>query len=103
MKVRTALDHIQNHFREKLTVDAVAAAVGLSASRLSHLVKQYTGRTVLQIVQQMRIQHARHLLERSSMSCTEIAYEVGFNDQSYFTKHFKRLTGTTPARYRASR
>ena len=69
----------------------------------SHLVKDYTGSTVLQHLQQIRIQQARHLLERTDLSCTEVAYEVGYGDQSYFIKHFRRLTGTTPARYRHAR
>jgi YesN/AraC family two-component response regulator len=48
----------------------------------------------------MRVNHAQKLLTNTTQSCTDIAYEVGFNDQSYFIKHFKRLTGTTPMRFR---
>jgi AraC family transcriptional regulator of arabinose operon len=102
MKVRQALDSIAMDFPGKISLSTLARSVGLSPSRLSHLVKDHTGRTVLQIVQETRVRHAQQLLEHSDMSCAEIAYEVGFGDQSYFTKHFKRLTGTTPARYRRS-
>jgi AraC-like DNA-binding protein len=55
------------------------------------------------MIQESRIQHARHLLERTSQTCAEIAYEVGYADQSYFIRHFRRLTGTTPLRYRRVR
>jgi len=48
----------------------------------------------------MRIQEAQRLLEQSDLACTEIAYEVGFGDQSYFTKQFRQITGTTPAKHR---
>ena len=99
-KVRQALDYIAANYARQISLRHVARAVGLSGCRLSHLVKQHTGRTVLRIVQETRVRHAQHLLERTSRSCTEIAYEVGFGDQSYFIKHFKRLTGTTPARFR---
>lgn len=102
-KVRKALDFIGTNFAGKISLQAVAAEAGVSACRLSHLVKQFTGRTVLQILHEVRVRHAQQMLERTDMSCTEIAYEVGFGDQSYFTKHFKRLTGTTPARYRRAR
>jgi AraC family transcriptional regulator len=51
----------------------------------------------------MRVRHAQHLLENTSMSGADIAYETGFGDQSYLIKHFRRLTGTTPARYRRLR
>lgn len=101
--VRKALDYISRNFARKVGLTAVAEEAGLSVSRLSHLVKNLTGKTVLQIVQQVRIQHAQHLLERTSKSCAEIAYETGFGDQSYFIKHFRRLTGATPARYRRAR
>ena len=100
MKVRRALDFISANYMKRISLRTVAAEVGLSSCRLSHLVKELTGRTVLEIIQQVRVRQAQHLLERTSRSCADIAYEVGFGDQSYFTKHFRRLTGTTPARYR---
>jgi two-component system, response regulator YesN len=101
--VRKALDYISGNFARKMSLAAVAREGGLSVSRLSHLVKELTGKTVLQIVQQVRVQHAQHLLERTSKSCAEIAYETGFGDQSYFIKHFRRIMGTTPARHRRAR
>jgi len=102
-RVRKALDYISQNFAGRISLQSVAREAGVSPCRMAHLVKELTGRTVLQIVQHVRISHAQHLLERTSMSCTEIAYDVGFSDQSYFIKHFKRITGTTPARYRRVR
>jgi AraC-like DNA-binding protein len=102
-KVRMVLDYISENYMKKISLRTIASSVDLSACRLAHLVKEYTGKTVLQIIQQVRIRHAQQLLERTSKSCTDIAYDVGFQDQSYFIKHFKRLAGTTPARYRRFR
>ena len=102
-RVRRALDFISEHFAEPISLQAVAGEVGLSGCRLAHLVNEFTGRTVGQIIQDVRIQHAQHLLERTERSCTEIAYDVGFGDQSYFTKQFRRRTGITPAKYRRAR
>jgi two-component system, response regulator YesN len=99
-KVQLALDFISRHFAEPISLRDVARAVDLSASRLAHLVKDYTGKTVVQIIHETRVRLAQRLLERTSTTCADIAYEVGFGDQSYFIKHFKRLTGVTPARYR---
>jgi AraC-like DNA-binding protein len=99
-KVRRALDYIGGRVGERVSLGEVAREVGLSAYRLSHLVKAHTGRTFTQIVDHARVQHAQRLLERTDKTCAEIAYESGFGDQSYFIKHFKRLTGTTPARFR---
>ena len=101
--VSKALDFITQNYTKPLTLNDIAREVGLSSYRLAHVVKAHTGKTVLQIIAHARIQNAQHLLEHSGKSCTEIAYEVGFNDQSYFIKHFRRLTGITPARYRRTR
>jgi len=98
--VSQALDYITENFAKPISLDQVAQKVGLSAYRLAHLVKAHTGKTLLQIILHTRIQTARQLLENTEKSCTDIAYEVGFNDQSYFIKHFKRLVGITPARFR---
>ena len=102
-KVRKALDFISRRHAAKITLAMVAEEVGLSSSRLCHLVKAFTGRSVLQILQQVRVRHAQQLLERTDMSCTDIAYEVGYGDKSYFIRHFRRLTGKTPGAYRRAR
>lgn len=102
-RVSKALDFITRNYPRPLTLDDVAAECGVSGYRLAHLVKAHTGKTVLQHILHTRIQHACQLLENTAQSCTEIAYGVGFNDQSYFIKHFKRITGETPARYRRIR
>jgi len=100
VKVHSALDFISDNFAKKITLKTVAAHVGLSTCRMAHLVKEFTGNTVLQIIQQVRIRHAQELLKRTPRSCTEIAYDVGYEDQSYFIKHFRRIVGTTPNAYR---
>lgn len=98
--VQSALEYIAAHFRDAVSLDDVAAASGLSTYRIAHLIKEHTGKTMLQHVHRLRIQEAQRLLEQTRQSCTDIAYSVGFNDQSYFTKQFRALTGTTPARHR---
>lgn len=101
--VSHALDFITRNYSKPISLKDVARALGLSPYRLAHVVKAHTGKTVLQLITHTRVQNARQLLENSDKSCTDIAYEVGFNDQSYFIKHFKRLAGATPARYRRTR
>ncbi|MDI6775498.1 MAG: AraC family transcriptional regulator [Verrucomicrobiota bacterium] len=102
-KVRQALDFINRNYMKRISLDALAREAGLSASRLSHLLKEFTGRTAIWIVNEARVRHAKHLLQTTSKSCAEIAYEAGFVDQSYFIKRFRRVTGATPARYRRLR
>ncbi len=98
--VGKVLDYIASHYAQPISLKTIAAALNLSTFRVAHLVRQATGNTVLQLIQQTRIRHARQLLERTDKSCTEIGHEVGYSNQSYFIRHFRRQTGCTPARYR---
>ena len=98
--VGRVLDYISLHYSERLSLRQIAAEVGRSAPRIAHLVKQHTGKTIWQHFMRLRIDKARHLLESTNDDCDQIALTTGFCDQSYFTKHFRRLTGTTPSRYR---
>jgi len=94
------LDYVALHYSEPLTLKQIADKVGISVSRVAHLVKQHTGKTVWQHLMRMRIAKARQLLENTNDQCGQIALIIGFCDQSYFTKHFRRLTGASPAHYR---
>ncbi|MEN7972748.1 MAG: helix-turn-helix domain-containing protein [Verrucomicrobiota bacterium] len=98
--VGKALDYIAANYTDPISLEDIAAAADLSTFRIAHLLKEATGKTALQNVHYLRIQEARRLLESSDMSCTDIAYETGFGDQSYFIKQFRKWMGITPAKYR---
>lgn len=98
--VAKILNYLGDNFHENITLETLSKETGLSTFRIAHLVKEVTGKTVLQHVHQLRVQEARRLLEQSDMNCTDIAYETGFGDQSYFIKQFRKWMGITPARYR---
>ncbi len=100
--VGKALDYIAANFTEPVSLKEIADAAGLSTFRIAHLLKEATGKTALQNIHYLRIQEARRLLETSDMSCTDVAYETGFGDQSYFIKQFRKWMGITPAKYRKS-
>lgn len=95
-----ALKYIGDHYRDPLAVGQISRAAGLSESRLSHLVKEVTGKTLTQHILRVRLEAAQRLLDRTDLSCTEIAYETGFGDQSYFIRKFRERVGIPPARYR---
>mgnify|MGYP003735104917 FL=1 len=101
--VHRALEFIGRSYADPISLRDVAEHVGLSTCRLAHLTKDFTGQSVLQVIHQVRIRRAEELLAKTSQSCADIAYAVGFGDQSYFTHLFKRETGLTPARYRKRR
>lgn len=98
--VARILEYLGENFHGNITLNKLSTEVGMSTFRIAHLVKEVTGKTVLQHVHRLRIQEAQRLLEQSDMNCTDIAYETGFGDQSYFIKQFRKGMGITPARYR---
>jgi transcriptional regulator GlxA family with amidase domain len=99
-RVNQALDFIQERFTAAISLRDVARAAGVSPFRIAHLVKEHTGKSVLQWILALRVKQAQHLLETTSKSGAEIAYETGFGDQSTFIKQFRVRAGLTPARYR---
>ena len=94
------MDYLAREYKNKITLDDIGRAVGLSPFRVAHIVKDTTGKTVTQHIRALRIREAQKLLLQSDMPYTEIAYSLGFSDHSYFIKQFRQATGTTPARYR---
>ena len=95
-----AVAFMEEHLDEPLDRDSVARAAGLSGSHFSHLIRERTGRTFTDLLAQYRVDRAKAMLRRTEKSIVQIALECGFEDQSYFSRVFKRYTGTTPRGYR---
>ena len=82
------------------TIASYAARAGISENYLSRLVKQSTGRSVGAWIDIVRIQRAKRLLSSTNLSIIDIAASVGVEDQSYFSRLFKKETGVTPSSFR---
>ena len=82
------------------SIATYAGEIGISENYLSRLVKQSTGRSVGAWIDIVRIQRAKHLLASSSLPVIDIAASVGIEDQSYFSRLFKKETGMTPSAFR---
>lgn len=93
---------IETQFDQKLTVTAVARAVGLSASRLQALFRERLGMSLGRYLSACRLKQARRLLRQSDLPLVEIALRVGYSDQSAFTRAFQRDVGQSPACFRAA-
>ena len=98
-----ALEYIQDHLGQELTVSRLAEAVSISPYHFTRLFREATGKSPHQFIIEARISKARHLLERGNISISEAAYEVGFADQSHLTRHFKRVFGLPPKTLLCSR
>ncbi len=103
VQLHEALRYMYEHCTEPLTRDEVAKAAFMSPSHLSHSLRVKLNRSYVDLLNEMRINHARQLLKRSTRSLTQVALESGFSDHSYFTKVFRQYTGLTPSEYRRQR
>lgn len=99
-RVRRAMDYLERNLARKVLVSDVAAAVGLSTSRLAHLFTAETGQTVQRYLEARRMQRASELLSRTGFSVQQIAETVGFESQFYFSQRFKRWTKQSPLAFR---
>jgi len=97
--IEKALRYIREHYNEPLTLKDVAREVNLSPFYFARLLKREMGITFLCYLTRVRMEEAKRLLPDPSNNILEVALEVGYNDQSYFTKVFKKHEGITPALY----
>ncbi|AEF81850.1 PocR ligand-binding domain-containing protein [Leadbettera azotonutricia] len=97
-----AINFIETHYKDDLTLQRVADAIFVSAFYLSHLFRNEMDTTFSDYVCRQRINKAKDFLKSNKfMRIQEIAEKTGFNDPNYFAKSFKKLVGVTPKEYRA--
>ncbi|GGX23008.1 hypothetical protein GCM10007242_32980 [Pigmentiphaga litoralis] len=94
--------HIREHLAERLTLDSAAAAACLSPNYLAHLIKKETGRTFVDLVTERRIEQSKELLMQTSLRVSDIARQVGFTDEAYFSRRFRQVCGASPVAFRAT-
>jgi signal transduction histidine kinase/ligand-binding sensor domain-containing protein/DNA-binding response OmpR family regulator len=85
------------------SVEDLGSELGISRAYLFKKILALTGKTPLEFMRTIRLQHAAQLLEKSQLSVREIAYKVGFNNPKYFTKYFKEQFHVLPSDYAASK
>jgi AraC family transcriptional regulator len=102
-KLRQAVDYISDHLSEDLSLLDIAKVVKMSPCYFASLFKYSTGLTVNQYVTQRRISKAKRLLKQPGLKIIEVGQAVGFESHSYFTRTFRKWTGTNPTTYREDR
>ena len=83
-------------------VEDLARRVYLSPSYFGKVFKEETGETFVSFLNRVRIERSKELLQRKHIRLSDIAQMVGFEEQSYFCRVFKKLVGVTPTHYRES-
>jgi AraC-like DNA-binding protein len=97
--VAAALNYINAHLSEPLTVEILAEQVNLSSSAFSRRFRELTHRSPYQFVKETRLERARELLLERRLRVSDVSVAVGYASMSHFTKEFRARFGTTPREY----
>ncbi len=99
-KFSEALSYIDRNYCERISVTRLARMAGMSESALTRTFHRIMGRSPLDHIIRVRIGRARELLQRPDIRITEAAFACGFSDSNYFSRQFRKVTGTSPRDYR---
>jgi two-component system response regulator YesN len=100
--INKALNYIHYHYDEKISLEDVAQQLHLSKHYLCSAFKKATGENMSLYINKLRIEKAKRMLLESEVRVKEIFEEVGYSNQQYFSKVFKRITGMTVMEYKES-
>ncbi|MGI6617954.1 MAG: AraC family transcriptional regulator [Saccharofermentanales bacterium] len=95
-------NYIDSHFDEKITLKSISDSICVSQSYLSHAFKEITGYSPIQYTIRRRLGEAQSLLSMTDLPISEIAFRLGFDNQSHFHSLFKKYIGMTPGQYRST-
>ncbi|MDD2708322.1 MAG: AraC family transcriptional regulator [Verrucomicrobiae bacterium] len=98
--VRLALNFMENHYREPITLPQLARQASLGASRFSEIFRRQVGKSPVQHLNDLRLKRAEMLLRYSPLSVAEIAAYLGYRSETYFYRFFKKHGGRTPSALR---
>lgn len=102
--IKTAINQIEHtYMSDNISLNTVAANVGMSPSYFSSIFSQEMGMTFTEYLTKVRMEKAEELLVCSFMKTSEIGYEVGYKDPHYFSYIFKKMLGCSPKKYRSDR
>lgn len=98
--VGQAMEYIEAHYAEKITLGQLSAHTGLSTFYLSTLIRKETGRTLPDNINKVRVEKSMPLLRDKNRSIRDVAREVGFSHPNQYSAAFKKFAETTPGRFR---
>ncbi|WP_163101093.1 response regulator transcription factor [Peribacillus alkalitolerans] len=97
----TVKEYIVTHLSEPISVNGIADFVGVSRSHLSTMFKKKTGISIHAFIEEKRIELSEQLLKSTALTIQEIGERVGIQDAKYFSKWYKKCTGSPPSKYRS--
>jgi len=100
--IERVITYLHSHISEQISIPDISEKMGCSQTYFRRLFKMRTGRSPLEYLQELRLQHAKSLLKHTSMPIAEIADSVGHEDAFYFSRVFKKACGISPSSFRSS-
>ena len=95
-----ARDLLHAHFRDDLSINAIANAVGIHPVHLARTFRRQYHSTIGDYIRRLRVEYSAERLASSPESLSEVALDAGFADQSHFSRSFRRIMGVTPGEFR---
>ena len=94
------IEYIHAHFSHSPSLQEIAAHSGLQPNYFCRKFKQATGKTYIEYLNALKIEHAKNMLQTCDLSITEIAFDSGFSSSSAFLREFKKQTNCSPLQYK---
>ena len=101
--VEESLKMIETNYNKNLSLEEISDTIAVSKNYFCYLFKREVGISPWNYLTQVRLKYAKQLLEETDMKTYEIAFQVGYDNPSYFSKIFKKLENVTPNEYRESK
>ncbi|SHE76154.1 helix-turn-helix domain-containing protein [Alkalibacter saccharofermentans] len=101
--VKKAIDYIDINYKVNFEISDISKSLNINESHLMRQVKKETGCTIKELINLKRVEKAKYLLKYTNQSILNIAYSVGYNDPSYFSRVFKNLVEVTPREYKKNK
>jgi len=98
--ISVVLDTIEQEFFNEITLTQLSELAGLNEKYLCRIFKEYTEKTIIEYLNEVRVENACYEISKKGESVTHAAFNSGFNDLSYFSKTFKRIKGVSPTEYK---
>lgn len=99
-RMKRVQEHIHSHICENVDIEELADVACVTKPYLIRLFKKEFGTSPVQYINSKKVERAQLLLYTTDIPVKEVAYELGFNDHSYFIRMFRKVTGITPQEYR---
>ncbi|WP_161568351.1 AraC family transcriptional regulator [Anaerobacillus alkaliphilus] len=97
--IEASIDYMVNHYQTNMSLNDLAELAGLSKSHYSRLFRKYIGYSPIDYLTHLRIDRAKELLAHSDIRIKEVSQHVGYEDELYFSRTFKKIVGVSPTQF----